>query len=239
MNILVLDDDADILATEAALFAEKGQNVKAFTVANKLIDFYDSSPNSADVAVLDIILNGQKTNGIDTARQLRTRGFEGPVVFLSSSKEFGPESYEVNASGYIEKPVNAEKIDTILRIANGIVTRQKSKSEPEVIVSNGATARRIMFCDILFVEVTKNILNFHVTDGSIFAVRAPLKKYSPALLADKRFAESHRAFIVNLDYVSTVSGGEAVLLDGYKVPISKTQTKFKEKFIRYSLNRGA
>jgi two-component system LytT family response regulator len=238
MNIIILDDEETVLGTEAALIRGFGHNVAAFSSAVDILEFYGKNPNTVDAAILDILLGKKEPGGIETARELRAAGFEGPVVFLSSSKEYGPESYEVNAAGYVEKPVTAEKISQVLGVVSGIIERRKIQNEPYLIIINGKAARKLLFCDILYVEITRNTLNFHITGGEIVSVRAPLKEYAPALLADGRFAESHRAFIVNLDYVAAIKGCEAILLDGSKVLVAKTQTGFKEKFIRSKLSGG-
>jgi DNA-binding LytR/AlgR family response regulator len=157
-------------------------------------------------------------------------------VFLSSSKEYGPESYEVNASGYLEKPVTSDKISKLLSTVRGIIARRKSESEPSLLITIGKSARKLLFCDIIYVEITVNTLNFHITDGSVLSVRAPLKTYAPLLLADERFAESHRAYIVNLDYVTAIKGCDVIMYDGSKLLVAKTHTSFKEKFIRSQLS---
>jgi DNA-binding LytR/AlgR family response regulator len=238
MNIVLLDDEENLLETEATIMRELGHNVTTFSCGEDLLEYFDKKPKAFDAAVLDIILKDQIISGIETARTLRTGGFEGPIVFLSSSKEYGPESYEVNASGYFEKPVTLAKISDLLNIVSGIIARQKMQNEPFLMLISGREARKLLFCDILFVEVTKNTLNFHSTDGDVILVRATLKDYAPKLLADKRFAESHRAYIVNLDYVTAIKGCEAFLVDGSRVLIAKTHTEFKARFIRSQLGEG-
>jgi DNA-binding LytR/AlgR family response regulator len=238
MNIVLLDDEKELLENEATVIRELGHNVTSFSSSNDLLSYFENNPNGFDAAVLDIILGEEQINGIETARALRTGGFEGPIVFLSSSKEFGPESYEVNAAGYFEKPITLMKISNLLNIVGGIVARQKMQNEPYLMLISVSETRKVLFCDILFVEVTKNTLNFHLTDGDIILVRSPLKEYAPKLLTDKRFAESHRAYIVNLDYVTAIKGCEAFLVDGSKVLVAKTHTEFKAKFIRSKLGGG-
>jgi two-component system LytT family response regulator len=238
MNIVLLDDEEDVLNSEAAALRELGADVAAFSSGDDLLSYFEKKPNGFSAAVLDILLGEGQISGIETARTLRERGFEGPIVFLSSSKEYGPESYEVNASGYFEKPLTPMKISSLLNIVNEIITRQKLQNEPYLMIISGREARKILFCDILYVEVTRNTLNFRLTDGDVILLRAPLKEYAPKLLADKRFAESHRAYIVNLDYVTAIKGCEAFLIDGSKVLIAKTHTEFKAKFIRSQLGGG-
>lgn len=52
-----------------------------------------------DIIMLDIIMPGQ--NGIDTAAVIRRTDTKTPVVFVSSSEEFGVLSYRVAAFDYL------------------------------------------------------------------------------------------------------------------------------------------
>jgi two-component SAPR family response regulator len=145
----VLEDEPALLATITALIRESGHIALPFSSAEDLLKHTDTHARSADAAALDILLKGQELSGIDTARKLRAQGFEGPIVFLSSSKEYGPESYEVNAAGYLEKPVTADKISILLQTASAIIARRKSESEPSLLLKIGKSARKLLFCDIL------------------------------------------------------------------------------------------
>lgn len=57
--------------------------------------------------VVDIYMG--KLTGIDLARKIRSRDEEVRIVFCSSSNEFAAESYELNASYYIRKPVSSRQ----------------------------------------------------------------------------------------------------------------------------------
>jgi DNA-binding LytR/AlgR family response regulator len=170
--------------------------------------------------------------GIDVARRLRAQGFAGPIVFLSSSREYGPESYEVNAAGYLLKPAAPAKVAEALRAISGLVATQKSRDEAAILLTGGATPRKIFFRNLMYVEVTGNRLNYHLSGGEVVCVRGTMKDCAAILLADARFATSHRSFIVNVDYVVSVRGDTATLLDGSTVYVTKTHVAFKEKFIR-------
>jgi DNA-binding LytR/AlgR family response regulator len=231
LNILLLDDEKNELDALADIVTASGHSVRAFTDAEELISFHTENPVAADAAILDILLAGQDLNGIDTAGALRERGFPGPVVFLSSSREYGPETYKVSAAGYLIKPVTKENAAEALHILGSSVAAIKAKDDAYIMVRSAGGLRKIFLCDLLYVEATGNKLNFHLSGGEIFTVRTALKDYEQELLADERFARSHRAFIVNLTYVSSVRGTVATMLDGSQVYVAKTHTKFKEAFI--------
>ena len=90
---------------------------------------------------------------------------------------------------------------------------------------------------ILFLESAGNYLHIHYLEGGEVRkkeLRSTLKKAAQQLLPAERLFKSHRAFLVNLDYVAEVSGNaqglQLVLTAGTKaIPVSRSRVKaFKE-----------
>ena len=65
-----------------------------------------------DLIILDVIM--PLMSGMDTARELRMDEQTVPIIFLTSSKEFAVDSYDVNAFHYLIKPVDERKLFHIL-----------------------------------------------------------------------------------------------------------------------------
>ena len=53
-------------------------------------------------------------NGIDTAAELRANGQDVPIIFLTSSREFAVESYEVKAFHYLLKPIDEIRLFAVM-----------------------------------------------------------------------------------------------------------------------------
>ena len=77
---------------------------------DKLLEY--CTKNSPDVILLDIMM--PLLNGMDAARELREHNLISKIVFLTTSPEFAIESYDVDASGYLLKPVDREKLYKLL-----------------------------------------------------------------------------------------------------------------------------
>ena len=65
-----------------------------------------------DLLLLDVLLKG--INGIELATQLRSWQNTTAIVFLSWNKEFALQGYEVEASRYLAKPVQEERLQEAL-----------------------------------------------------------------------------------------------------------------------------
>ena len=72
-----------------------------------------------DVSFLDIYM--EDTMGNEIAHKLRAMGYQGEIVFLTASPDFAIESYDVDASGYLLKPLDYGKLKMVMdRITRNI-----------------------------------------------------------------------------------------------------------------------
>lgn len=65
-----------------------------------------------DIIILDIFMG--KLLGIEVAKNLRKLKFNGEIIFLTASSDFAVDSYDVNAGGYILKPISYNKLKKLL-----------------------------------------------------------------------------------------------------------------------------
>ena len=116
MKIAVCDDEIHFIDAVCSLLEEwaKEREIKLtlyrFTNGDDLIDAQKSE--CMDLIILDVIM--PLLSGIDAARELRNTHQTVPIIFLTSSREFAVDSYEVKALNYLIKPVDAVKLFLIL-----------------------------------------------------------------------------------------------------------------------------
>ena len=76
-----------------------------------------------------------------------------------------------------------------------------------------------------------------LADGERVKTPATLSALSESLRPYSEFYAPHRAYIVNLDYVSGIRGSE-LLLPGRVVPIARKNVKaFREYYLTYSFGQ--
>ncbi len=92
MNILICDDMPKEANKLKRLLAAQGIATSVFHHGRDALRYIEDG-GFADVCILDIIM--PEMTGIELAGRLRRTGWDGPIVFLSTSKEFGPETYQV------------------------------------------------------------------------------------------------------------------------------------------------
>ncbi len=104
MNILVLDDEAEIADLVELFLKNEGYNVYKFYSSSEAIKCINSTP--LDLALLDVML--PDTDGFTILRKKREEGFRFPVIMLTAKVEDNDKiiGLSLGADDYITKPFN-------------------------------------------------------------------------------------------------------------------------------------
>ena len=146
IKIALCDDEAKILDEVSSYinkYAEKKSNqrieISRFDSAKALDFALDES--SFDIFVLDVYIG--KEMGTALAKNIRKRGIESPIIFLTTSVEHAPQGYETGTLRYLIKPLDPKKfyeaLDAALLQAEKIVEqliRLKTENGIESINAN-------------------------------------------------------------------------------------------------------
>ena len=101
-NIVVVDDNPSVLERVHAML--EGEFHVLGTADNGRATLTLIARFRPDVVILDITLG--ETSGIDLARELRARGFEGKIVFLSihDDPDYVSAAFSAGGTAYVTKP---------------------------------------------------------------------------------------------------------------------------------------
>ena len=162
---------------------------------------------------------------METARKIRQRGIQTPLVFLTATPDFALESYDVHAFGYLLKPVSEEKLTALLRRLLGHYDR------PRVCVQWERQKRYLFLDEIIYVESQNHTIHIHLSSGEVLDSKEKLGDLESLL--DERFLRCHQSFLVNMSYIADVDG-DFILKDGTKIPIRIRQRKaIAEEYYRF------
>lgn len=168
-----------------------------------------------DFLILDVMM--PLVNGMEIAHEIRDFDENIKIAFLTSSPDFAVESYSVEAFGYLLKPATADNLFPLL----DKFYRLSQKSEVGLIVKLQNGVDKLPFSKIAFVEVINRVLYFHLTDGNIKKLVAPLSEYEDALLQRPEFIRVHRSYIVNLWQIQELRSADIQTYTGDIVPVSR------------------
>ena len=108
MLFLAVDDENLQLnkLVDAIKEASPGSEIISFN--NPVIALESIKNLKIDVAFLDIEMAGM--NGVELAKKLKSINPLINIIFVTGYTEYALDAYNIHASGYLTKPVNAEKI---------------------------------------------------------------------------------------------------------------------------------
>lgn len=216
MKRIVLCDDVElerqILKELLTLyFEEKGEEISVieYESGEALITDVEEGCLEADLLFLDIFMRDM--NGMETARKLRKMNRKVPIVFLTSSPDFAIESYEVQASGYLLKPYDVEKIKELTS------RLLKDDSKRRVAVKCKRQYRYLYTDDIMHIDSDRHTVTIHMSDGAEIVTQEKLGDLETRI-GEARFLRCHQSYLVNMDYIRDAQD-DFLLSDGTTVPV--------------------
>ena len=169
---------------------------------------------SFDIVFLDIIM--QDLDGMKTAQIFRKKAFDKILIFISSSREYVFDAYDVEAFQYLLKPVDNRKLKRVLQKA---VLKTEKRSQEFIIVSRERQKKKLFLDDIYYFEIKGRVVDVHGTEG-IFTYYEQIGELENKL-RDKGFFRCHKSYLINLKYVDVYNRQEVILENGEAIVIAK------------------
>ena len=225
MRIAICDDDAiclsQLLALTQAYHSPDGSgsvSVSAFESAEDLLEA-SKKIGGFDVYILDIVMH--RMNGIQLGMQLRQLGYDGKIIFLTSSEEYAIDAFKVKAFDYLLKPVRRESFYATLDQAGAALSQKRDKG---IIVKTKESTVRISLDSILYAELCKRKIVYHLVGGNVVesvSVRSSFSEAVQDLLRDKRFILCGAGITANLHHITMVEKDALIFGKIRKVYLSK------------------
>lgn len=207
---------------------ELALRVQAFDSPYDLLDALEKQ-GGFDMYMLDIIM--PHMTGMELARLVRKRDGSAAIVFLTSSREYALDAFSVGAAGYLLKPVEQAAFDSAVLSA---VKASAPESSPALLLKTRDGLRKIILRELMLVESQNHKRICVLADGTALETSDTLASLLERLDGDSRFFSPHRAYIVNLEYVSALNPTELLLTDGRRVPVSRRlSAAAREAYMKY------
>ena len=240
MNIAICDDDKKI----CAFFEEKiksvyqNADIKSFYDADDLWNTARKEPKRApDILLLDIQMN--RMNGMELARKLRSIGWKTVLIFITAYADYVFDAFDVGAFHYLVKPVSDKKLEEVLRKAaeqfcqeNAVLDYEVTyiNDEKRITVTSGGVQTTIKASDIIYAEVFNRKVVLHTTAENI-EYYGKLKSLEDELGSD--FYRPHRAYLVNLKYVTKYDSSVIFLRGGQVMMAKQNYAGFVKAYMSY------
>lgn len=234
LSIAVCDDEIIACSNIAAKIKDMLEQMKMpclirqFNSGQELLQ----APERFDIAFLDIIM--RDPNGMATAQLLRAKSPDTILIFISSSRDYVFDAYDVEAFQYLLKPIDMDKLRRVLQKA---VCKTETHSSEYMIINIERQKKKLYLDDICYFEVRGRKIDIHKTDGALtyYEQIGNLEKN----LQDKGFFRCHKSYLINLKHVDTYDRQEVTLDNGEKIMIAKRRYDgFIKEFLSYMRKSG-
>ncbi len=216
LSIAVCDDEV----MECCGMAKKIKDIlEEQKIPCKVRQFYNGrellqAGESFDILFLDIMM--QDMNGLKTAQVFRENAPDKILIFVSSSKQYVFDAYDVEAFQYLLKPVDERKLRNVLQRA---VRKTETRPQEFIIISRERQKKKLFLDDIYYFEIKGRMVDIHGTEG-IFTYYAQMGELEDKL-RDKGFFRCHKSYLINLKYVDVYNRQEVILENGEAIMLAK------------------
>lgn len=221
---IFLNDYAKVINNIKKLYSYNIEIFK-FNSGEELLNFISINEVKFNIIFLDIIMD--KIDGIETAKKIRQIDTITEIVFLTSSKYYALEGYEVKAYNYIVKSSGSieYKIYEVIR-------ELYSRANDFIVINNKSGVERIETKKIVYIESNRRKIIFNTTEFK-YDMYEKLDNIHTKL-KQRGFIKVHRSYIVNREFIKKIESRDIITTTGDIIPISRSKLdEVKLSFMEY------
>lgn len=204
MKIGILEDEALYTKQLRKLLTDHYQqklHIDCFGSGSSLAERYANGIADYDLLFLDIMMKGM--DGVSTAREIRSVDSNVPIVFVTSANATAKEIFEVDAIGYISKPITEALLNSVLTKSERL-TAAKTLPTITIKTENGST-HRLCLTDVTHISKSeRNTLFYRLNEPPITTLQ-PINIFSSIIDAQSAFVSIYRSDYVNFLHVIKIS----------------------------------
>ena len=235
MKIAIVDDETneqEILKKYIREWADAKQELVEISCFDSGESFLFSweDDKAFSLLILDIEMGG--INGLDLAKKIRVEDKQLPVMFVTGYDEYMQYGYDVSALHYLIKPVHKERLFMVL----DKLAVSKTEEIKALVLYREDGVRRIQIRNILYVEADGHGSIMHTVD-EVISLKESFGEIEKQVIATGEIIKCHRAYLVNLRFISAIQNSDIILDNSERLPVSRNQMKkVQQEFLKYYKN---
>lgn len=216
---LVEDEEKSINLTRQYIYRYFDGNTNKY----KLRIFHDGldiiSNYAADYDIIFLDIEMKFLNGMETAKKIREKDSKVILIFITQMAQFAARGYDVDAIGFMIKPVDYFSFQMKMQKAMGLINNRKSV---HLLVTDNYERYVVSSESILYIEVVGHNVSIHTGDR-VLKEWGSLKECAKQL-EKANFALCSRYYLVNLEHVTAVYA-KSVRVGTEELPLSRNKKK--------------
>ena len=232
LRAIIVDDEAPARSELSFLLGETGKVEVVAEAANVREALEKLKDVGADVMFLDVTMPG--TYGLQLAEALTRLKYPPYVIFVTAYSEHAVKAFDVNATDYLVKPVETDRLNQAIAKVMQQMTGQGHAPAGERIPVEKGGKKLLVPTDKIHFIMAKDDYSYLHTDTDRYLSTVSLAQLE-AKLEPLGFFRVHRRYLVNLSCireVDPVSGGTLLLtLQGEEeqIPVSRRRVASLKK----------
>ncbi|NDV68878.1 LytTR family DNA-binding domain-containing protein [Dysgonomonas sp. 25] len=238
MKCIIVDDEPIAREGIRLLIADISQLELAgsFNNAESASNFITETP--VDLIFLDINMPG--VNGLEFARSIPK---DTLVIFTTAYSQYALDSYELDAIGYLIKPIDPAKFRNAVNKAlvyHSLLLNEEKKNidsieDEYIFVKSDKKYFKIKLSEILFIEGLKDYVIIQLDNQRIIS-RMSLKTIQN-LLPTNIFFRINKSYIINMEHVDSFDNND-IFIGSYEIAIGNSyRNDFLNDFIKNRLSQ--
>ncbi len=240
-TIAICDDNVSDLSNIVSIindyiFMQRNKYAIEYVAFQSAVDLISAMERGQqyDLVLLDILM--PLMTGMAAAKEIRQFNQDVKIIFSTSSPEFAVESYSVGAYFYALKPIWKEKLILLL---DKVFSEIEISEGSSFLVKSKTGLTRIYTNKLEFAEVIGRTIFYHLNSGQVIEAAGSMAWLEEELLMKSCFVKPHRSYIVNLDYIDTLSQREIKMVSLALVPMAKANYRsVKSAYISYAFQES-
>ena len=172
LTALCDDETAELNKTEKILNDYEQEHpevdfiIERFESADELIYRIEDKKYAPDLILLDIYMPGpggvSDSLGMEAAKKLRDMGSRAKLFFLSTSREYAVEAFDVEALQYLLKPISQERLFGVL---DKFLDNEEEERKRCILLKMEGRLVKVPVTDIVYCEAQGKTQCLHFADG--------------------------------------------------------------------------
>jgi len=203
MKVIIVDDEpkAIELIVSYLKYFSSFELLGTFRNGLKALEFLNTQ--TVDVVFLDI--NMPHLSGLSLSKMITPKT---AIVFTTAYSEHALESYDVNATDYLLKPISLERFSkTITKLIDtqeqqNDASKTLSNESSTVFVKSGLETHQLQIADINYLQKDGNYMHYFLNDKKIMA-RQSIAEALDTL--PENFIQIQKSYIANFSKIDSVT----------------------------------
>ncbi len=217
MYVAIIDDSIEERSNTALLIQNACEELNLSACK---FDFYESAEHylkecdskKYDLIILDIFMD--QLTGMDLAFKIRETDQEVRLVFASSSNDFACESYSVNASYYIQKPLKQEKVLQMMKKIQGEIAE-------DALCIVLPDKQKLLLRNIVYAEYGDHIMTIYCKDSRVITTRMAFYSFLDLIKDCPFFLVCNKGTVVNMYEICSIEKNILETTSGEVLTVSR------------------